>query len=208
MKVCGRCKLEKCISNFGVRGKRGDLKAYCKPCENEYKKHRYRETARLGEIKNIEGEIWLPVVGYENLYEISNKGRIKATAGFQEKILAIRVDKLGYTSVGISGVGKRKTVKPHRLVAIAFLPNPNGHREINHINGIKTDNRVENLEWCTRSHNMLHAHETGLVQPPLGEKSILSRLKEAQVIEIKEKLKNGVSMYKLGKEYAETYFNL
>jgi len=70
----------------------------------------------------------------------------------------------------------------HRLVAEAFIPNPNKKPDINHINGIKTDNHVENLEWCTESENTQHAITNRLI--PLGESSVKSKLKEVDVIKI------------------------
>ncbi len=69
-----------------------------------------------------------------------------------------RTSTKGYRKVSVGG----KDVFVHRLVAEAFIPNPNGWPEVNHINGDKADNRAQNLEWCTRSMNMLHAYDTGL----------------------------------------------
>jgi hypothetical protein len=99
-------------------------------------------------------EIWKPVVGYEGLYEVSNLGRVKSMRfGF---ILKFRLDR-GYPRLGLRHLdGVQKQITIHRLVCTAFIPNPYNKSQINHINGIKTDNRVENLEWCTSKENMNH----------------------------------------------------
>lgn len=70
----------------------------------------------------------------------------------------------GYLQVQIMRKGKRYTRYVHRLVAECFIPNPNGHKEINHIDGNKSNNHVENLEWCSHSENLKHAYRTGLRQ--------------------------------------------
>ena len=114
-------------------------------------------------------EQWKDVVGYEGLYQVSSIGRIKALKktdrrGYtrQERMMNPVISACGRPVVHICKDGKRKTVFVHRLIAEAFIPNPEGKAEVNHINGIKDDNRVENLEWVTRSENMLHAEKTGL----------------------------------------------
>lgn len=104
-------------------------------------------------------EIWKDVVGYEGYYEVSNLGNVRSVTrkkkGKQLKPLARQH---GYLAVQLWGNGGNKrgfrTFSIHRLVAEAFIPNPNSYPEINHINEIKTDNSVENLEWCTRKQNM------------------------------------------------------
>ena len=109
-------------------------------------------------------EKWKDIEGYEGLYQVSNMGRVKSLERFRkgkhnslvfvnEKILKSRKDGGGYLRVSLSKEGKIKTFKVHRLVASAFLDNPNNLLEVNHINEIKDDNRVNNLEWCNKSYN-------------------------------------------------------
>lgn len=94
-------------------------------------------------------EIWKDIPGYEGLYQVSNLGNVRRT-----KLLKKYYDKTkGYDVISLSKNGKSKIAKVHQLVAKTFIPNPNNKPEINHINTIRTDNRVENLEWCTRSEN-------------------------------------------------------
>lgn len=100
-------------------------------------------------------EQWRPVEGYEGLYEVSNLGRIKSLnynhTGV-EKVLKPKNNK-GYLRVDLRKDGKHKFFLVHRLVATAFLPNPEGFEQVNHINEDKTNNCVDNIEWCSRRYN-------------------------------------------------------
>lgn len=108
-------------------------------------------------------EIWKPVLGYEEFYEVSNIGRVKSLQRIisrsvsgnylkKEKILKQVFDKDGYAIIG----SLDKLLKVHRLVAIAFIENQNNLPQVNHINGMKSDNRVENLEWVSNRENKCH----------------------------------------------------
>ena len=102
-------------------------------------------------------EIWKPIRDYEGLYEVSNLGRIKRLGNDKnrkEKILKPYKNKLGYLRVTLSKDNKVKYMFIHRLVAIAFIPNPENKPCIDHINAIPSDNRVENLRWATYKENM------------------------------------------------------
>ena len=105
-------------------------------------------------------EIWKPVVEYEGLYEVSSFGRVRSLDRYdgrgwriKGRILKPTIDKKGYLTVGLSKNNQRKAFKVHRLVALHFIPNIENKPEIDHINTIKTDNRVENLMWVTPKEN-------------------------------------------------------
>ena len=106
-------------------------------------------------------EIWKDAIGYENLYQVSNLGRIKNK---KNKLLKITYDIKGYARVWLY---KNKTYfneRINRLVAKAFIPNPDNLPQVNHIDGDKTHNNINNLEWCTASENIRHAYRTGLLK--------------------------------------------
>lgn len=109
-------------------------------------------------------EVWKAVVGGGGYYEVSNLGRVKSLARNLIKKDAILkgYDRAGYVSVEIRVEGAGRAKRIHRLVAEAFLPNPEHKPYVNHINGIKDDNRLSNLEWCTQKENVKHAIDTGL----------------------------------------------
>lgn len=94
-------------------------------------------------------ELWKDIDGYNGLYQISTLGRIKSFHYGKEKILKTRKHPSGYQLVNL----KNKTFRVHYLVAKAFLENINNYKEINHKNENKSDNSVDNLEWCTRKYN-------------------------------------------------------
>lgn len=108
-------------------------------------------------LNDIEEEIWLPIQDYEGLYAVSNMGRVKSLANDKsrkEKILRQGKLKTGYLVVVLCNDGKVKNCKVHRLVANAFIPNPNGYRCVNHKDENPSNNQVDNLEWCTYKYNV------------------------------------------------------
>lgn len=112
---------------------------------------------------------WRPVKGYEGLYEVSNLGQVRSFYSGEAKILKPYVDKDGYLCVHLHKNGKGYAKKVHRLVASAFIPNIGDKPQVNHIDGDKTNNTVDNLEWVTSKENMHHAWETGLCKALKGE---------------------------------------
>lgn len=104
--------------------------------------------------------IWRPIKNYGNLYKVNNIGEIKNIK--TNKILKASKSINGYLSVKLSKNGKIKQFYIHRLVIYAFKPISTNKTLVNHINGIKSDNRIDNLEWCTSKENSIHAFNTGL----------------------------------------------
>lgn len=108
-------------------------------------------------------EVWKDIKGYENIYQVSNLGNIRRVyANKKTKTLRLSLNKSGYLYVCISDKNKKKLFRVHKLVALAFLGDIPDNLEINHINGVKTDNRKENLEYVNRSYNLIHAYKNGL----------------------------------------------
>lgn len=123
---------------------------------------------------NTDIEIWKPVVGYEEQYEVSSNGVVKridkmlvTASGLTIKkgrTLKTRINNSGYLEVRLSKNDKVLTTFVHILLAKAFIANPLNKPEVNHLNGNKSDNRIENLEWSTRMENMQHASRMGLLK--------------------------------------------
>lgn len=115
---------------------------------------------------------WRDVVGYEGLYMVSSCGKIMAMPKMiyregdffgvkNERILPQFTEKFGYVRVGLMKNLDRRKVFVHRIIAKAFIPNPNNYPCINHMNCVKADNRIENLEWCTYAQNNQHMYDNG-----------------------------------------------
>lgn len=110
---------------------------------------------------DLVNEIWKDIKGYENLYQVSNFGNVKSFYN-KSHLLKLKPDKYGYISVTLVKEKKKKRKRVHRLVAEAFIENTNNYLVINHIDGNKQNNNVNNLEWCTQKHNIEEAWRLGL----------------------------------------------
>lgn len=180
---------------------------------------------------NNNAEVWRDIVGYEGLYQVSNFGRVKSLkrkyinqyGEFGEKKEFIKAQRLssfyksqkdtkGYFVVSLADNDRGKWVRVHRLVASAFLPNPENLPEVNHKDGNKQNNKVENLEWVSHAQNCLHAWRSGLRKK--GEADRVRKIKEhnlglkniskEMVLDIFENCKYGEKGY-TARSFAEKY---
>lgn len=151
----------------------------------------------------IDGEIWLPCPEYEDIYLISNYGRLKRIQGGERRqvgrILRAHKSNVGYVIYPLSREGKTIYALAHRLVMRAFVGDCPPEITVNHLNGNKTDNRLENLEYATQGENNLHA--VRVLGHRQGEKHYKAVLTDNQVREIKTLLREGVSTYQIAKLY-------
>ena len=145
-------------------------------------------------------EQWRDIDGYDELYQVSSLGRVKSLKFGKIRSLKFGFSGNGYLRVCLWEDNKGKIFSVHRLVAQAFIPNPELKREVNHINGIKTDNRVENLEWCTRSENARHAFDIGLQVARQGEERHNAKLSNEKVFYIRDN-PDGLNTYELTKKF-------
>jgi hypothetical protein len=113
-------------------------------------------------------EEWRDISGYEGLYQVSNTGRVKSLRNNIIRKLGKFIN--GYLFAGLKVNGEQHNKAIHRLVAEEFLPNPDKKREVNHKDGNKQNNNLENLEWVTRQENIAHAFLNNLIRIP-GDKS-------------------------------------
>lgn len=162
---CRICTKKKKLSEFYPRkGIPGSVRTACKNCEKEQQKALTRSRQHHAVVTNIRGEKWNPVVDYENTYLISDKGRV-AHIRFGHKVLITKKpEKNGYTKIYLYKNGRYVRRYRHRMVAIAFIPNPLNKRYVNH-KKIKNpcDDSATNLEWCTHYENIMHAVQNGRI---------------------------------------------
>lgn len=119
-------------------------------------------------------EIWRKIEGFEN-YEVSNLGNVRSLKNKKVKILKLIKRETGYIFINLYKNKKIHHKSVHRLVASTFIPNPQNKFQVNHIDGDKTNNKVENLEWCTAKENSQHAWNTGLSRMTKEHKKKISR---------------------------------
>jgi hypothetical protein len=111
-------------------------------------------------------ENWLPIQGYEGVYEVSNFGNIRSVKTTVPCLMKLNFKKNGYVYICLSDNNKKNHFRVHRVVAIAFISNPGNKSVVNHKDGDKANNKVENLEWVTSSENDIHAYKNGLRVSP------------------------------------------
>ncbi len=159
--------------------------------------------------EKIEGEIWMDVIGFEGMYQVSNIGRVKSLdrpmkSGVQKNcirsggLLKQQITQHGYYQAYLSKHGLTKGITVHRLLALAFIPNPSKKRAVNHKDGNKKNNNLSNLEWVTDSENVRHAFRTGLNRVERGENHASSKFSDAQVEELRafaKKIKRPYAVY-------------
>lgn len=151
------------------------------------------------EMENsLPGEIWVKIDHYDKDIYVSNKQRLKYPTGRITKGTICRCK--GYVMVTILKNGVYRSRRLHRLLAEAFIPNPDKKSFVNHKNGVKSDNRLENLEWVTHRENCIHAYQVlgRSTESINGEKNISSKLTKAQVIEIRA---SKLSLSQMAKKY-------
>lgn len=149
-------------------------------------------------------EEWKELKESQGKYLISNYGRVKSLKFGREKILKTRKTHDGYLWYSLSFQGKAKTMRAHRLVAEYFIDNPFNKPTVNHIDGNKENNRVDNLEWSTLKEQMQHAYSNNLKEPVQGILQGNSVLTEKEVKEIREIYKSHskeFGMIALAKKY-------
>ena len=164
-------------------------------------------------MENLENEVWLPVPCFEHGYMVSDLGRFMSIERIANEPIRnlVRVisqreikptlNRGRYLYVTFFKDQKGHSKSAHRIVAAAFVPNPENKKEVNHINGIKTDNRAVNLEWVTASENAQHAIRTGL-KTKIAEANPSAKLTNAKVKEIRALYEAGGTSYaKLAKIY-------
>lgn len=137
------------------------------------------------------------IPGYEGRYSVDNKGSV--FSNYLNGLMKLNHHSCGYLKISLNKGSKRKSFFVHRLVAEAFIGK--SELDVNHKNCNKKDNRITNLEYVTRSHNLIHARNKGKLKPSHGSKHYLSKLNEAEVVEIREMLSTGLALNLVSKMY-------
>lgn len=149
-------------------------------------------------------ETWKDVINMGGKYSVSTLGRVRSNFGGRDgypRILAGTIMKQGYRSHTFIVGGSEVPLRTHRVVAMAFLPNPEGKEYVNHKNGIKLDCCVDNLEWVTAKENACHAVATGLFVAPRGSVHHAAKLDEESAVQIRARRSRGEPGWLLAKEY-------
>jgi hypothetical protein len=169
---------------------------------------RIKKSVQVQEEKNKDNNtVFYDIKGYEGYYKINKKGDVISLPrqGVKEvKTKKTILSKDGYLKISLNKKRKKRYTSVHRILAETFIPKPydNDKLQVNHKNGIKLDNRLENLEWVTQSQNAQHSFDNGLQIPLKGEKNPASKLTKEKVREIILLINN---KEKTDKEIAEIY---
>lgn len=152
-------------------------------------------------------EMWAPLSPPFYFYLVSNLGRVRSVeridprGRYRGKILSPGKNSDGYLTVNLLHAGQATSAKVHRLVALAFIPNPLSKKEVNHRDGVKTNNHHTNLEWVTSSENAIHAYELGLRLPPTGESNGRSKITRKGAEEIRRLLRAGITQTEVARRF-------
>ena len=153
-------------------------------------------------------ENWKKIEGYPN-YSVSDLGRVRNDkTGMILKPSLVGRPGRKYLSVVISNKGKIKHFYLHRLVILSFIPNAENLPQVNHKDGNKLNNNLDNLEWCDNSHNVRHALKNGLIQPIKGENHHKSKVTEQEVLEIRRLRSEGWGQNKLAEKFGVSQFTI
>jgi hypothetical protein len=151
-------------------------------------------------------EIWKSVEGFENLYEVSNLGNVRRLDAitsnghfWKGRVLKLRHASNGYITIGLYENGKGHERRVHRLVATAFIPNPKNLPVVNHKDGNKKNNNVDNLEWTTKIENERHSVKIGTT--PVGSQTHSAKLNEENILEIFSMRESGMKQAQIARHF-------
>lgn len=213
-KTCKACKDDLPISMFGVNNDKPDgFQITCTDCL-KIAREKLKPLKELRQTDFIVGENWRPILNYEGIYEVSNLGRIRSVDRFiswegnhpvlkRGQLLINRPKPLlknQYMKQTLCKNGTRRYKNIHIAVAESFVENTYHKPFVNHINGIKNDNRAINLEWVTAKENTRHAMNLGTIDMN-GEKCNFSKLTNTEVLEIREIYRKSLKFYKSTAEF-------
>lgn len=143
-------------------------------------------------------EIWKDIEGYKGSYQVSNLGGFKKDGILQKGYISS-----GYKCFSLTKDGVRKAGFIHKLMAQAFIPNPKNYKVVNHKNGVKTDNFLDNFEWCNKSHDVKEAYRLGLLvfKGRKGESNPMHKLSDFDILLIRKELSSGKTQKEITRDF-------